>query len=618
MAETIAELEARLAAAADPRARIDALNALAWELRGEQLARAYELAVEARKAAQEHAYKLGEARATRLIAMTIRDPEQMGELMQMAQDAKRLFDEAGDATGRAASRDFLASIYEHLGETTIALDLALDALSIARSIGHPIRQGYALSNVGGLLAASGDVDTGVERLQEALLIFQNAKDDDGIAVISTRLSNVMRSAGRSAEALKYAQICCELAVRTDNEWAHSSALSVMAELERELGHLDIAEKFYRQALQVLTNETSKALLGSTIQVSLGNLLLKQGALAEATEVLNDALQRVEGNRVSAVTESNAHQALAELCEKRGELPAAITHLRRAQSLKDELAQREARNKLAQVEARAALDAAQKDAEIHKLRFVELHSMQSKLFEAEKMALLGTLAAGAAHELNTPLGVLNSNVRLSGTVTSRLLNLVNDNEVGTQVKKLVAVLESCRQSTEQAVERLSAVAQSFGRFTQLDQADVRPYDVREGLNSALAMLEPSVPARVTVERLLQDVPLLDAWPRELNQAFLTVLKNAVEAIEGAGVVSVETTWSSDQVFVRVRDSGRGMSAEKAARLFDMAWSEEGARTKMRMGLCAAQATTRKHGGEIVVDSALGRGTTVTFALPVRRA
>ncbi len=616
MADTlILELETRLEAASappiDPVMRVDALNELAWALRIDEVPRAHALAGEGRALAIEHGYTLGQARAARTMAMTI-DSDGMTALFSLAEEAKRLFDEASDPSGRAASRDFLASIYEHIGELTVALELALDALSIAREIGDPIRQGYALSSVGGILAGSGEIDAGVERLEEALAIFEAAHDLAGVTAICTRLCKVLKLAGRSEDALKYAELCREVSETTENEWSYATALTVMAEIENDRGRPAEAERLYRAALDSLSTETIRNVMGAGVQVALGRLLIDQGALAEATHELNDALRRVEGDSVSIVTETAAHEALAELSEQQDELASAIVHLRRVQALREQISQREAHSKLAQVEARAAMEAAKKDAEIHKLRYVELHAMQSKLLEAEKMGLLNTLAAGAAHELNTPLGVLRSNAQLSATATERLLGLVEDDSA--QVAKLAAVLESCAQSTEQALERLSAVAHGLARFAQLDHAERRAFDVREGLESTLALLEPAIPETIEVERRFEDVPLIEGWPRQLNQAFMTVLENAVQAIDGAGVVSVETTATDGHVLVRVRDSGRGMSPEKAAHLFDMAWSEGGARTKMRMGLCAAHATASKHSGEIEVESTLGEGTTLTFVLP----
>jgi len=307
--------------------------------------------------------------------------------------------------------------------------------------------------------------------------------------------------------------------------------------------------------------------------------------------------------------------LAEVCERRGELARALEQLRQAQALREQIARNDARNKLAQVEARAAMDAAKKDAEIHKLRFVELHGMQAKLVEAERMAFLGKLAAGMAHELNTPLGVLRSNLELSTSAARRLTALLGEEgEDAAQARRLAEVLAANRATSGEAIERIAAIARSFGRFSQLDQAARRAFDVREGVESALALLEPTVPHEITIERRLDPVPTIEGWPRELNHAFMTVLQNAVQAIEGAGAVTVETSATAEQVLVRVRDSGCGMDEDEAARLFDVDWSARGPRTRMRLGLAAAHSTMQEHGGAIDVESAPGAGTTVTFRFP----
>lgn len=629
------ELEARLAAVdagADPIARIDARTALAWELRFRERDRAHALATEARLLAQEHGYALGRARAARVLAMTVREATELSTVVALAEEAKQYFDEAEDLAGRAGSRDFLASIHEHLGDFARGLELALEALGLARELGDPVRQGYALSSVGGILAASGEVDSAVERLMEALKLFEGVQNLDGVGVILSRLSKVFISAGRHDEALKYAARCLELSEQGERPdvLLQASALTVMAEIAEKRDEPAEAERLYRASIDVM-QEPMRNLVGVEAQVSLGRLLMrqssvKQGALAEAEFELRDVLARVEGKAVSIVAEASAHEALAELLESQGRVAEAISHLRRGVALREQIAGRETRTKLAQLEARAALETARKDAEIHKLRFVELHGLQSKLLEAEKLALLGRLAAGTAHELNTPLGVLRSNAQLSETITQRLtalihelLELVKDGEArSASVAKLVAGLEASRATTNQAMERIFSIVQNFRRFAQLDEAARRSFDVREGLESALALLGPAVPERVRIERHFAEVTQIECWPRELNQAFLTILQNAVQAIAGPGTVRVEVEQEGAQgraqVLVRISDTGRGMSEEDALHLFDVTWSNEGPRAKMRFGLAAASATVRHHGGTIDVMSALGRGTSVTIRLP----
>lgn len=404
----ISELEARLASASvspvDPVERIDALTQLAWELHNSDVPRSNALATEARELALKHEYKLGQARAVRTMAMTFRDIESLRSVFHLAEEAKRLFDEVNDGPGRAASRDFLASLHEHIGDLAGGLELALDALSIARELGDPIRQGYALSSVGGILAASGEVDAAVERLKEALQLFESAQDPRGVSTICSRLSKVFKNAGRSEEALTYAEMLRDAADPQD-ERSHAAALTVMADLESERGHSAEAERLYRAALDRVTRGVARSVVGAETQIALGRLLIKQGALTDAEFELNDALGRVEDESVQIVAEAAAHEALAELCECQGKLSKSIEHLRKAQALRERISQRDARNKLAQVEVRAAMEAAKKDAEIHKLRFVELHGQRSRrrvsMVEGPQLGnyqLLERLASGGMGEV----------------------------------------------------------------------------------------------------------------------------------------------------------------------------------------------------------------------------
>lgn len=616
----ISELEARLVSASappvDPVKRIDALALLAWEIRNADQGRAHALATEARELAMEHGYKLGQARAARTMAVTLVDIQGLSKIFALGEEAMRLFDEVDDGPGRAASRDFLAGIFEYLGDLAAGLEYALDALSIAREVGDPIRQGYALCNVGGILAASGEVDEGIARLEEALQLFESAQKTEGIGTICSKLSKIHRGLGQIDQAWVYAERCRDVAQDSDNPgFSRAVALTALAELQDQRGNAEEAEQLYRAALDSYPATARKA-MGPSAQVALGRVLIKRGAIEAAEPELNEALQHVQEVSISIVDEAAAHEALAELSERQGKLTTAIEHLRKAQVLRDRISQQDARNKLAQVEVRADMQAAKKDAEIHKLRFVELHAMQSKLVEAEKTALLGTLAAGTAHELNTPLGVLQSNTKLYATAAQRLASLAQERtELGSQAAKLVGVIEACRETSEQAIERIAAIAQSFGRFTRLDQAERRAFDVVEGLDSALALLEPTLADEIQVERCFEKVPNIEGWPRELNHAFMTVLQNAAQAIAGAGVITAETGTSKDRVLVRVHDTGRGMSKERSANLFDVAWSEDGQRTRMRLGLSAAYSTTQKHGGTLDVQSTLGQGTTVTFSFPI---
>jgi signal transduction histidine kinase len=615
---SVPDLEARVASSRngeDATAHIDALNDLAWALRTAELDRAHALATEARELAREHDYVLGQARATRTLAMAIRNPDELSSVFQLGEEAMRLFDEAGDAPGRAGARDFLASIHEHVGDLARGLDFALDALSIAREIDDPIRQGYALSSVGGILAASGETDAAIERLEEALDLFETAGDLQGVGTICSRLAKVLTETGRDDDALAFADKCRDAAEATNNEYLQSSALQSMAALEERRGHAEEAERLYRAAIDALSIPSARAIVGAEIRVSLARLLIAQGTLDEAERELTITLSPLEDD-VSIVAQTDAHETMAGLRERQGKLADAIAHLRKAHVLRERIHDQEARNKLAQLEARVAMETATKDAEIHKLRFVELHGMQAKLVEAEKMALLGRLAAGTAHELHTPLGVLRSNAKLAATATEQLLSLAKgDDELSARAKRLAEVLATCRQANEQSLARIAAVAHGFGRFAELDQTARRAFAVSNSLDSAVALLSPTMPPGVELRHHHTDTPPVEGWPREINHAFMTVLQNAADAIDGEGSITTELGIEDDFVVVRIRDTGRGMGEQEVSRLFDVSWNDEGDRVKMRLGLSAAYATMQKHGGSLDVESTLGSGTTVTFRFPL---
>lgn len=617
-APTIAELEARLAAVtadgSDPIARVDAMVEYAWAIRNDDVERANALAAEAKTLAVEHDYTLGMARATRTLAMTIRDPQNLQRLFRLAHEAQVLFDDAGDDVGRAASRDFLSSIYEHVGDLNGALELGLDALSIARAAGDAARQGYALSSVGGILAASGETEAGVAHLEEALRLFEELGDLNGVGTICGRLSRILQETGETEAALDHARRCDEVTDATGNDFFGLTAMSVMGDIAQERGELEEAERLYRAALERVADEQTRIIVGATTRVSLGRCLMRQGAMEAAGAVLNETLAQVSAP-VSIVHRALTHEALADLHEAREDFAGALQHLRDAAKLRERIAQQDARNRTAQLEARVEMETAKKDAEIQRLRFVELHGMQAKLVEAEKMGLLGKLAAGTAHELHTPLGVLRSNAKLVAKATDRLRELLDDDDdVAQPVERLASVIDSCRAGNDEALARLAAIADGFGRFAELDQAERRSFDVKVGLEGALAILTPTIGDGVEVQRHFEAVPPIDGWPREVNLALLTVLQNAAEAIEATGVIAVSVTAVDDQVHIRIRDDGRGMTEEQVAHLFDVGWSEEGERVKMRLGLSAAYATMQKHGGAIDVDSEPGEGTTVTLRFP----
>jgi signal transduction histidine kinase len=507
----VSELEARLAAVGtapeDAQARVDALVDLAWAIRFSERERSKQLATEARELSISIGDKRGQAWAARTLCMTTASTDTLRDVMALAEEAKTLFDEVGDQRGRAGARDFLAGIHEFLGDGSVGLDLAFEALSIAQEIDDPVRQGYALCNVGGILTATGDVAAGIARWREALDLFGSVGDAHGIGRICERLSEFYREQGNLDEALVYARRLLDTAERAGDDANRATALAALGELEQEQEHYRAAERLFRESISAHPNDEIRALGGIPARLSLGRLLARRGALAEAeAEVMQGIDAMIAYGVATPAYEANARQILADVSQQQGDLQKANEQLSAVARLREQAAEDKTRSKLARFEARAEAKAAKQEAEIHRLKFVELTQVQSKLVEAEKMAQLGTFAAGTAHELNSPLGVLRSNLSLYARAAERLSELAAvEHPDAARTRKLASALSTCQRSSE----------------------------------------------------------------------------------------------------------------DERVHLFDVGWSADRTRTKMRLGLAAAHAAIQRHDGQVEVQSAPGKGTTFVFSFPAHR-
>jgi signal transduction histidine kinase len=258
----------------------------------------------------------------------------------------------------------------------------------------------------------------------------------------------------------------------------------------------------------------------------------------------------------------------------------------------------------------------------------MKQMQGQLIETETQAVLGRVVAGIVHEVNTPLGGLRSGTDTLGKVLDRveplLANLGEDTTPSAEQRRALKALAKGRELTDllrQSGERIGGVLGSLQRFVSLDEAEVKPYDLRRGLEDVLTLLGPRLPESIAVERELPEEPLIvSCQAAKLNRAFLNVLDNAIGAIEGAGTIRVAARWSGSGTYeVLIEDSGRGIPAKERGKLFevDLAAKRDG-RVGLRLGLPSSKRWVEELGGALRVDSEVGRGTRVVFLLPAATA
>lgn len=252
---------------------------------------------------------------------------------------------------------------------------------------------------------------------------------------------------------------------------------------------------------------------------------------------------------------------------------------------------------------------------------QLRETQNRLVVQDKMAALGSLVAGVTHEINTPLGAIKSMhdslVRAveklkTGLTTARSREAAEHRTIEVAFK----VIADANQVIAAGVERVGNIVRSLQDFSRLDEAEFQVADLHEGIDSTLALLQFQMGEGIEVIREYGDIEPIFCSPGQLNQVFLHLLKNAIQAIEDTGKISIATSRGEDEVYVRISDTGSGISPERLERIFDVGFSAADSRVKMEFGWFTAHNIIQKHQGEIRIQSAVDSGTEVTIRLPVK--
>jgi two-component system NtrC family sensor kinase len=271
---------------------------------------------------------------------------------------------------------------------------------------------------------------------------------------------------------------------------------------------------------------------------------------------------------------------------------------------------------------------------------ELEERQVQLIQAEKLASLGQMAAGVAHEISSPVGYVMSNLGMLAQYCSAITPLLELQRelLGAQGSmpqeareavlarmaeqwkqaELDSILEDLPELIQESTEgarRIKEIVQSLRMFAREDSGEPQLADLNEELESTLRMVWNQLKYKCTVERDLGPLPRLRCHPNQLGQVFANLLINAAQAIERQGVIRIRTRYEGGEVVVRISDTGQGMTPETRARLFTPFFTTKPRGQGTGLGLSVSQSIIARHQGRIEVDSAPGQGTTFTIFLPL---
>ena len=249
---------------------------------------------------------------------------------------------------------------------------------------------------------------------------------------------------------------------------------------------------------------------------------------------------------------------------------------------------------------------------------QLQETQNQLIMNEKMASLGNLVAGVAHEVNNPIGAVKSASDVSARCIDKIEGIISEVSASlkenTQFNKALGLLRDSNRITVTGSERIAKIVQSLKNFARLDEANFQEADIHEGLESTLTLIEHELKNRVTVTKSFGDVPRIQCYPNELNQVFMNLFVNAAHAIEGEGKIRIETDVENEKVRIRISDTGKGIPSEHLNQIFSPGFTTKGVGVGTGLGLSISYNIIQKHNGAIAAESKVGTGTTITITLP----
>ncbi|MFZ5351198.1 MAG: sensor histidine kinase [Bacillota bacterium] len=264
------------------------------------------------------------------------------------------------------------------------------------------------------------------------------------------------------------------------------------------------------------------------------------------------------------------------------------------------------------EAKLELEA--KGSQLEKA-YEELKETQEHLIIAEKMAVIGQLVAGVAHEINTPLASIKSNADSLNMLLDRLKD--TDEEVAA-FKKRVANISSVNSI---ALKRIIDIVKNLKNFARLDESEQQLADIHGGIDSTLLILGSQLKDRIEIIKNYGELPAIACYPQLLNQVFLNLLVNSIQAIQEkdiSGKIKITTKVENNKAFIIIEDNGTGIKEENKSRVFEPGFTTKGVGVGTGLGLSIVYKIIQRHNGNITFKTEYGEGTCFIIELPLSRA
>ena len=400
-----------------------------------------------------------------------------------------------------------------------------------------------------------------------------------------------------------------------------------------LGSNDVTNQLVAPLLKYLTNWLVQHILGSDTRMGQEILALQAGASHE------DAVHKA--NAFMTQSANVLMEALNEMYGKLGDKTLEVIQKNQAlvaehealRVLNEQLEER-VRQRTATIE-QANQQLLANNEELKRLN-EKLESAHTQLLQSEKMASIGQLAAGVAHEINNPVGFVNSNLGTlnkyitsmfkvidayegaSSAIDAAKLTQVNQAKQEVDYSYLKEDIPSLMKESQDGLARVKRIVQDLKDFSHVDESNWQLANLEQGMDSTLNVVANEIKYKAKVVKEYAGIPDVECMPSQINQVFMNMLVNAAQAIEKDGTITVRSGTGGDEVWVEVEDTGKGISPEHLNRIFDPFFTTKPVGKGTGLGLSLSYGIVKKHNGRIEVKSEMGKGSTFRVWLPIQHA
>ena len=625
----------------------------------------------------------GLAEAASLMGRVYRRQGDYEQALTVYERALRYYEALDDASGIAGALDYIGLIYRNLGDYDQALDFHLRALESKEERGDQRGVSITLNNMGHVYRNLGDYNQARVFYQRALAIKEDVGDKRGVAIALFSIGDIHELQGREEEALGFFMRTLTIDEELGDKHGIAITLNKIGEAHRSLGNHDQALDFFLRALAVFEEIGDKP--GVVIGlISISAAYQELGDFTQALAVTRRALAIAEEIDAQQLIR-DSYQTLADIYEEQGRFEEALAAHRQYKAAHDSLFNSESQSVISELQTQYRTREQQQEIELlNRQRQIQrlwlgglvgglvflalvafliysryrlkhranrtlervnntleesmrrLTETQDRLIHAEKMASLGAMTAGIAHEIKNPLNFVNNFARLSVGLADDLAHELDENagktvaDIRGDVGEMLDDLKFNARKIDEHSQRADGIVESMILHASVQPGQRQSTDLNALLEEDVNLVHHTLQAQqpdfdVTLERHYDEaLGPVEVVPQEMARVFLNLLNNAFDAVREKALVEdeiytptvvVHTQKAADHVEIRVGDNGAGVPAALQDKIFEPFFTTKPAGTGTGLGLSLShEIVTQGHGGTLTVESEEGQGATMVIRLP----